>query len=185
MSFWSNFTDSISKRVVDPTKNFLSDLVNKELQPIIPEANPETEGQLRATLQNALRGLQDKSITAAERSTDMLLIGAVKLNNNVISPYMTRPVSTLGLLTDTDSPLYKKGEYEQGFQFSDLRSAYDRSAKVSMGQAFTKSDLFAFAKPVSSMVLSFGDIKLDDVDLWDDENIKKNLTGKKHSGKSI
>ena len=175
MSFWSNFTDSISKRVVDPTKNFFSDLVNKELQPIIPQANPETEGQLRATLQNALRGLQDKSITAAERSTDILLGAAVKLNNNVISPYMTRPVSTLALLTDASSPLYKKGEYEQGFQFSDLRSAYDRSAKVSMGQAFTKSDLIPFAKPVSSMVLSLGDIKLDDVDLWDDENIKKNF----------
>lgn len=175
MSFWSSFTDSISKRVVNPTKNFFSDLVNNELEPGIAQANPETEGQLRATIQNALRGIQDKSITVAEKSTDVLLGAAVKLNDNVISPYMTRPVSSLVLLTDTSSPLYKKGEYEQGFQLSDIRAAYDRSAKVSMGQAFTKSDLVPFAKPISAMVLSFGDIKLDDIDLWDDENIKKNF----------
>lgn len=175
MSFWSSFTDSISKRVVNPTKNFFSDLVNNELEPGIPQANPETEGQLRATVQNALRGLQDKSITVAEKSTDVLLGAAVALNNNVISPYMTRPVSTLGLLTDTTSPLYKQGQYEKGFQLSDIKSAYERSKKVSLGQALTKSEFVPMVKPVSEMVLSLGGIKINDVDLWNDENIQKNF----------
>ncbi len=175
MAFWSDFTNSISKRVINPTKNFLTGLATGTLEPITPKANPETEGQLRATLQNLLRGLEDKTISGAERTTDLLLTTAVNLNNKVISPYMTRPISTLGLLTDFNSPLYKKDQYEQGFQFSDIKAAYDRSAKVSMGQAFTKSDLLPFAKPVSQTVLSIGGINLDDVDLWDDESIKKNF----------
>ena len=63
MAFWSDFTNSISKRVVNPTKNFLTGLATGTLEPITPKANPETEGQLRATLQNLLRGLEDKTIS--------------------------------------------------------------------------------------------------------------------------
>jgi hypothetical protein len=175
MSWWSGFTDTISRNVVNPTKGFFSGLVNNELEPTIAKADPATEGQLKATLQNALRGVQDFGITGAERTTDLLLAGATALNNKVISPYMTRPVSTLALLTDASSPLYKQGQYEKGFQLSDIKAAYDRSEKVSMGQAFTKSDLIPFAKPVSQLVLGFGNININDVNLWDDENIQKNF----------
>ena len=63
------------------------------------------------------------------------------LHDEVISPYITRPVSTAALLTDPESPLYQPGEFEKGFQVRDLKTAYNRSEKVSLGQAFTKSDL--------------------------------------------
>jgi hypothetical protein len=116
----------------------------------------------------------DRAQKTVANTGDFLLKLAVGLNQKVLSPYIFRPVSTLALLTDTNSPLYKKGEYEEGFQFNDIKSAYDRSAKVSTMQALTKSDLIPFIKPLSSMVLSTGDIDVDEVDLWDDNSIQKN-----------
>lgn len=104
---------------------------------------------------------------------DILLAGAIKLNNNVISPYITRPAATLGLLADTNSPLYKKDKYEQGFQFEDIKSAYDRSKKVSTFQALTKSNLVPLDK-LADVVLSTGEIDINKVDLWNDESIKQN-----------
>lgn len=104
---------------------------------------------------------------------DKLLQGAVALNQEVLSPYIFRPISTAALLTDFNSPLYKKGEYEAGFQFSDISAAYQRSAKVSTMQALTKSDLTPI-KYVSDVVLSTGKIDLNKVDLWSDESIKQN-----------
>jgi len=104
---------------------------------------------------------------------DKLLQGAVALNQEVLSPYIFRPISTAALLTDFNSPLYKKGEYEAGFQFSDISAAYQRSAKVSAMQALTKSDITPI-KYISDVVLSTGKIDLDKVDLWNDESIKQN-----------
>jgi len=105
---------------------------------------------------------------------DKLLQGAVALNQEVLSPYVFRPISTAALLTDFNSPLYKKGEYEAGFQFSDISAAYARSAKVSTMQALTKSNLTP-VKPLASIVLSTGKIDMDKVNLWDDESIKQNF----------
>lgn len=110
----------------------------------------------------------------AKKSGDLLLQGAVNLNNNVISPYITRPISTLALVTDINSPLYKKGQYEEGFQFKDIQAAYNRSAKVSIGQALTKSELTPISM-LASMVLPAGGIDMDAVDLWDDQSVKKNF----------
>jgi hypothetical protein len=107
---------------------------------------------------------------------DKLLEGGVALNQNVISPYIFRPISTVALLSDENSPLYKKGQYEEGFQFKDIKSAYERSAKASQFQALIKSELVPGLTPLSKAVLSTGDIDLDEVDLWNDENIKKNFT---------
>jgi hypothetical protein len=107
---------------------------------------------------------------------DQLLKLAVNANENIISPYIFRPISTVGLLGDENSPLYKKGEYEEGFQFKDIKDAYNRSAKVSQFQALIKSELIPGLTPLSKAVLSTGDIDLDEVDLWNDESIKKNFT---------
>ena len=84
-------------------------------------------------------------------------------------------VSTAALLTDTTSPLYKKGQFEEGFQFSDSKSAWNRSAKVSTMQALTKSTLIPLVNPLSQAVLSTGKINLDEVNLWSDESIQKNF----------
>jgi len=112
---------------------------------------------------------------ATKFSADLLLKGAVQFNDKIYSPLISRPISTLGLITDITSPLYKKGEFEEGFQFSDIRAAYNRSEKVSAMQALTKSNLIPFINPVSAAVLSAGKIDIDTVDLWNDESIKKNF----------
>lgn len=110
----------------------------------------------------------------AKWTTDLLLWGAVELNTKILSPFVFRPLSATALLADTNSPLYKKGQYEEGFQFNDIKAAYNRSAKVSMFQALTKSDLIPAIKPLSSIVLSTGDIDIDEVDLWNDDSVKEN-----------
>jgi hypothetical protein len=113
---------------------------------------------------------------AASKSTaDFLLKGAVQFNNKIYSPLISRPISTFGLLTDFTSPLYQKGQFEEGFQFSDIKAAYNRSEKVSAMQALTKSDLVPMLRPLSQLVLSTGKIDLNNVNLWEDESIKKNF----------
>jgi len=115
----------------------------------------------------------NKVAKAAAKVTGDFLLGTAKMfNDKIYSPLISRPISTLGLLTDTSSPLYKKGQYEEGFQFSDIQAAYDRSAKVSAMQALTKSSLVPL---IPQAVLSYGKINLDDVNLWNDESIKKNF----------
>lgn len=174
MSAWNKFTSAISgipvlgKRITGGGA-YLSD---EELA---------KERALNDTVKGALAELDLMSNPATKlakdvtkQAADFLLAGAVKLNNNVISPYITRPASTLGLLTDIQSPLYKKGQYEEGFQFSDIKAAYNRSAKVSTFQALTKSELTPISL-LSSMVLPAGGIDMNKVDLWNDESIQQNF----------
>ena len=176
MGLWDTFTSGIGATVKTLTGG--GSYLSQEEQ--------EKEKALHNLVKDGLANI-DKSISGvpgvgsifsgAKKTTkgagDLLLKAAINLNQEVLSPYVFRPVSTLGLLTDKDSPLYKKGEYEAGFQFSDIKAAYNRSAKVSAFQALTKSDLTPI-QPLASMVLSTGKIDLDKVDLWNDESIKKN-----------
>jgi len=131
-------------------------------------------GVLDAGLETNLPGKAVKAVT--KQTADQLLKLAVKFNDEIYSPYITRPISTVGLLTDKNSPLYKKGQFEAGFQFSDISAAYNRSAKVSAMQALTKSTLISggdFAP--TRMLLAAGGVNLNEVDLWNDESIKQNF----------
>ena len=176
MASWNDFTTAISaiptafKSLTGGGAYLSEDEIAKEqvLHNTVKQALSSIDKELSS---NPLTNVGKK---LAAGSADLLLKGAIKLNNNVISPYITRPMSTLGLLTDTSSPLYQKGEYESGFQFKDIKAAYNRSAKVSTFQALTKSDMIPLIKPLSSVILSTGDIDLDEVDLWDDSSIQKN-----------
>ena len=170
MSLWSNFTNAISSKVVKPVTSFGKDLLAGELEPIIDAPKPGTEKELKSKIRAGLRGVNEFGINTAERSADLLLRGAVALNNRVISPYITRPMSTLALITDPTSPLYTQKEYDEGFQFKDIKTAYNRSARVSTGQALTKS----FLTPIGFGVAAFN--YRDDIDLWDDENIQRNFS---------
>jgi hypothetical protein len=147
----------------------------------LSEEERKKQEALNSTIKNAIADVDkvtsnipgNKIAKAAVKVTGDFLLGtAKKFNDKVYSPLISRPISTLGLLSDTTSPLYKKGQYEQGFQFSDIQAAYDRSAKVSAMQALTKSSLVPL---ISETVLSYGKINLDDVNLWEDESIKKNF----------
>lgn len=172
MGLWDTFTSgigSVAKRLTGGGSYLSEDELQKE---------QALHNLVKDGLANIDSGLSNvPGFGLAKKTTkgagDLLLKAAVNLNQEVLSPYVFRPVSTLGLLTDLDSPLYKKGEYEAGFQFSDVKAAYNRSAKVSAFQALTKSDLTPISG-ISSLVLSTGKIDLDKVDLWNDESIKKN-----------
>ena len=176
MPTWSDFTNAISgigaagKRLTGGGQFLSEDELAKE------KVLHNTVKDALANVDKAISNVPGAGLAkkAAAKTGDFLLRGAVALNEKALSPYVFRPLSTVALLTDTSSPLYKKGEYEQGFQFSDIKSAYERSAKVSTMQALTKSDLIPLVKPLSAMVLSTGHINIDDVDLWNDKSIQKN-----------
>ena len=176
MGAWNDFTSALSsigavgKRLTGGGSYLSEDELRKEKE-------------LHNTVKNALGNVDDIiseipgagiAKKAAAKTGDYLLRGAVALNTEVLSPYIFRPLSTVALLSDTSSPLYKKGEFEEGFQFDDIKAAYNRSAKVSTMQALTKSDLIPFVKPLSAAVLSTGGIDIDEVDLWNDKSIQKN-----------
>jgi hypothetical protein len=177
MSWWNSFTSAIST----------AGAVAKNLTgggSYLNEDEQKREEAFTASVRNALDSV-NKSIestapgrvakAASKATADLLLKGAVQFNNKVYSPLISRPISTLGLVTDVNSPLYQKGEFEEGFQFSDIKAAYNRSEKVSAMQALTKSDLIPLINPMSKLVLSTGKINLDTVNLWNDESIKQNF----------
>lgn len=176
MPLWNDFTSALS------TAKTVGQRLTGGGSLLTPEEE-EKEKAFHETVRNALLTV-DKEISAipgigiakkaAAKTGDWLLKGAINLNNKVISPYITRPVSTAALLLDSTSPLYKKGEFEEGFQVKDITTAYARSKKVSTMQALTKSDLIPFVKPLSAAILETGNIDIDDVDLWDDKSIQKN-----------
>jgi hypothetical protein len=170
MSLWSSFTSAISNKVVKPVTSFGKDFLAGNLEPIIAAPKAGTEEELKSRVQSGLRSVNQFGINAAESSADLLLRAATELNNRVISPLITRPMSTIALLTDPNSPLYKKGQYDEGFQFSDIGAAYKRSARVSTGQALTKSVL----SPVGQIGYITG--LTNEIDLWDDENIQRNFS---------
>ena len=155
--------------------------------PYLSEEERQKEQQLTETIRSTIDGLnkeidsslQGRLAKAATKSTaDFLLKYVAKpFNEKVYSPLM-RTVSTGALLSDLDSPLYKKGQFEEGFQFKDIKLAYERSKKVSAFQALTKSDLVPIINPLSQVFLSkasSGKIDLETVNLWNDQSIKQNF----------
>jgi hypothetical protein len=181
MSWWDSFTSRIQNPI--PTLG----AVGKKLTgggSYLNEEEQKREEAFTTNVKDALSNV-DKALAldptyklkkAALKSTADLLLKyvAVPFNEKVYSPLM-RTVSTAALLGDTNSPLYKKGQFEEGFQFSDISAARARSAKVSAFQAMIKSDLTPLLNPLSKLALAPGKIDLDTVNLWDDESIKKNF----------
>jgi hypothetical protein len=172
MSIWNSFTSAIST-----TGAVLKNLTGGGAY--LNEDEQKREEAFMNTVKGKLAEIDRITPNVAKevtkKSADFLLRAAKKFNDEVYSPYISRPISTVALLTDTDSALYKKGQYEEGFQFQDIKSAYARSAKVSAMQALTKSDLIPLIGPLSQAVLSTGKINLEEVDLWNDESVKQNF----------
>lgn len=202
MSLWSSFLDNIAKPVGGAignvgeylagtfTGNFGSP--SQAISNIVLPAAVDigTSKQLNALgleqeAQNIVKDNLKYSAKNQATSNDLVLKAGVKLHDEVISPYITRPIATGALLTDFNSPLYSKDEFEKGFQLSDITEAYNRSEEVSLGQALTKSDL-SVVKPIADIVFDKGGIDLDEVDLWNDDDIQKafvdNTVGKYFTG---
>ena len=115
-----------------------------------------------------------KFLEGSLQTVDPILIAAQKAEQYVFSPIIARPISTLNLLSDPTSTLYNSDEYGKGFQFSDVIDAYERSRKVSLGVSMLKNPLNPLGS-FQSLILKNGGIDVEDVDLWNDEDIKKNF----------
>lgn len=165
MGAWQSFVDLISSE-------------KKAVQQYAQTGNPvqPTEQELRDKARVGIQGNQNFLRKGSEAIADVALSVAGWLGQKVISPYITRPMATAALLTDADSPLYKPGKYEKGFQIKDVVDAYNRSARVSTMQALTKSEIIPGFSALSKIVLKNGDINLDDVNVWDDDSIKRNFS---------
>jgi hypothetical protein len=202
MSVWNDFLDNIAKpvgRTLTEGAKFWANTVTGNISSpsqaisnvVLPAAvEIGTSKQLSAlgleeNAQQAIKEQLKYSVKNQAASNDLVLKAGVKLHDEAISPYVTRPLSTLALMTDMDSPLYVRGEFEKGFQVSDFKRAYNRSEKVSLGQALTKSDLTPI-KDVANVVFNMGQIDLDNIDLWDDNDVQAafvdNTVGKYFTG---
>lgn len=192
MSLWNSFVDNIAKPVggaiargAEMAANYAtgifapgSTIAGTVAQPAIQIGTSKALSSAGLT-EAAQQGIKENlayEVKNQAASNDLLLKAAVQVENKVISPIITRPVSTLGLLTDVDSPLYASDKYEKGFQLADISRAYNRSERVSMGVAATQSDLLPGFKALSNEVLSRGGVDVAKVDLWDDQNVQKNFS---------
>jgi len=173
MSLWDSFRTTIGVGIKSITGG--SDYLNEE--------EKKKQEELSKTIKNAIANVDkfnsaipgSKGRKAALKSSgDALLRVATEFNDKIYSPLISRPIATLGLLTTEQSPLYQDDKYGKGFQLSDIKAAYNRSEKVSAMQALTKSTMIPLVGPVSSAYLRVGGINTDEIDLWNDESIKKN-----------
>ena len=169
MSLWSNILNDIKGIASGFVGGAASAGASIGAQQTAGVAAPNTVQALQGQAQQAIASAGVKPVASA--SSDILL-AASKPVASAISTVVTRPVSTLGLLTDTNSPLY-----QDGFQVSDIKKAYNRSAKVSPFQALTQSSIFQDTPfgQLADNLLKDGNVNLQKVNLWDDKDIKKNL----------
>lgn len=135
-----------------------------------------TEKTLTAKAQKAIADNSIYVTGKAVETGDLLLKAAATIEEEVISPFITRPLSTLALVTDVNSPLYAPGKYEQGFQVADIRRAYNRSEDISVGVALTQSELIPGFQNISNNILNAGGIDIANINLWDDQNVQKNFS---------
>ena len=108
---------------------------------------------------------------------DPMLATSVAAEKYVFSPVIKRPIATAALVADPTSALYDDGVYGKGFQWDDVRAAYNRTEKVSLGIALTKS-LYNPLLHITGLdeTAKKQGLDLDNVNLWNDEDIKKNFT---------
>lgn len=125
----------------------------------------------------AMSGLLTNQTNARVQQYDPMLATAVAAEKYVFSPAIKRPIATAALMADPSSPLYDAGVYGKGFQWDDIRAAYNRSEDVSLGIALTKSlyNPLLHITGLDEKVKEQG-LDLDNVNLWDDADIKKNFT---------
>lgn len=193
MSLWNSFLDNIAKPVgkafvsgVEYTAGAFGSMIGSPSaaisQTVLPAAvNIGTskilsQKGLSEAAQAGIKANLIYEVNNAAVSNDLMLKAAIAVEEKALSPYLFRPVGTVGLITDVNSPLYSPGKYEKGFQLNDIASAYKRTEKVSQFVALTQSDLLPGLKSVSNLVFKAGGIEVDKIDLWDDQNLQKNFS---------
>lgn len=191
MSLWNSFLDNIAKPVgkafvrgAEIAGGFASNIIPSQAVSniVLPAATQIgtskflSEQNLSESVQQQIKENLAYEVNKSAASNDLMLKAAIIAEEKVISPLITRPISTYGLLSDFDSPLYAPGKYEKGFQFNDIKRAYKRSEEVSSFVALTQSDLMSGLKSTSNLVFKAGGIDVDKIDLWDDQNLEKNFS---------
>jgi hypothetical protein len=188
MSLWQEFLDNIAKPVgrnivsgAEYAGQKLGEMIASPAKAVgdivIPAAvnigttKPLAELNLSEKARQKVK--EDLQFAAKEQamSNDIVLKLGVAAHDNVISPYITRPIGTVALVTDPESPLYQADKFEKGFQVNDLRRAYNRTEQISLGQALTKSDITPI-KTLASVILPMGGIDIEEVDLWNDQDVE-------------
>jgi len=109
--------------------------------------------------------------TAPAAGSDLLLRAAAPIGN-LASQYVNRPISTAELLLNKNNP-----DVEAGASVAKtLKDTYDRSAKVSPFQALTQTPIWQDTPlgQFSDTVLKEGKVDVKGVNLWNDQDIKKN-----------
>jgi hypothetical protein len=115
------------------------------------------EASLNSFLKDGMADYAAQTAAEAVIPFDPLLQVAIKLEENVFSPLVKRPISTAALLTDPESPLFEDDAYGKGIQLNDIQTAYNRSKDVSLGVALTKSYLNPFhITGISDVILEDG-----------------------------
>lgn len=181
MSFWNDFLDTF--------KNAGKGLLGINPGSVALQAGAGLAGSSFKTPELAAsagilaqQGVQDKleksgiavQDQAPMKALDPILFLGEKAEKYVFSPVISRPISTLNLLSDPTSKLYQNGEFGKGFQLSDIKDAYNRSADVSLGQSMLKSP-FNLLGLAEAQILEANGVDVSGIDLWNDDDIQKNF----------
>jgi hypothetical protein len=201
MSLWNDFLDttkSLGKGLGAFTGSLLSPVLQagasigagtiaKSRPEIAAAANLASEAGIKQSMKNAGILSQDQSIM---KPVDPIMNVAQKAEEYVFSPIVARPISTAFLLADPNSPLYETEKFRKGFQPQDIVDAYSRtgdkyetingqkvlvSKGVSLGVSLTKAQMIPVLPSLQAGILGLGGIDLDEVDLWNDQDVKENF----------
>jgi hypothetical protein len=186
MPLWDNFLEVLKGTadvLTSPLRGIVGGLATtgtKVGTGAVFKGQPELAAQAGMYAEAGTRkSLKDAGLLTYDQGTakivDPVLYVAQKADEYVFSPIIARPLGAAFLLSDPTSALYKRDEFQKGFQFSDIIDAYNRTEQVSVGIASLKSPI----NPLSAyqaLALGFGGIDLEGVDLWNDEDIQKNFT---------
>lgn len=185
MSFWGDFVNSIT----GVAKNTVGGLLGINPGAVVTQAGaslagqsfktPEVAANVGIAAQQAVAKKLEESGVAVQseapmKALDPILYLGDKAEKYVFSPVIARPISTINLLSDPNSKLYQNGEFGKGFQLSDIKDAYNRSADVSLGQSMLKSP-FNLLGLAEAQVLEANGVDVSGIDLWDDKDIQKNF----------
>jgi predicted nucleic acid-binding Zn-ribbon protein len=178
MSLWDN-VQNYFKSIISPLGSTVLQAGANIAAPTVAKQAPQAIPALEATAQKAIKTALPT--TTATPSQDLLLAASEPVAK-AISYGVNRPLATLGLVSDPSSPLYEQNKYGKGFQLSDIVDAYNRTEQVSPFQAATKSPLFqnsVFGQLADNLLDKYGNVNLDKVNLWDNQDIKNNFVDNK------
>jgi hypothetical protein len=167
-----SFTGSLFAPVLQAGASIGAGSISKSRPELAAVANLASEAGIKQSMKDAGILSQDQSIM---KPLDPIMNVAQKAEQYVFSPIVARPISTAFLLADPNSPLYETEKFRKGFQPQDIVDAYNRTEKVSLGVSLTKAQMIPIVPSIQAGILGLGGIDLDEVDLWNDQDVKENF----------